>query len=132
MKKLLVAIFAIVYITSFTGVNIHMHYCMGKLADWGLGDKNSNICSNCGMDMKDKKDNGCCKDKHQFLKNSTDQKTTETAFHFSQSIVALVPASYFALPSNNFTSVTEEKPVSNAPPRNHGVSVCILNCIYRI
>ena len=58
MKKFVAVILALVYIGTSTGANIHMHYCMGKLADWGLGDNKSKTCSKCGMEKSDEKDNG--------------------------------------------------------------------------
>ena len=77
MKKLLIAIFALLYISTSTGATLHIHYCMGKLADWGLGHNNSKTCGECGMEKSEEKDNGCCKDEHKFIKNDTDQKTGE-------------------------------------------------------
>ena len=84
MKKLLIAIVALLYIGSSTGATVHLHYCMGKLADWGIGHDKSENCSQCGMEKTDKKDNGCCKDEHKFIKNITDQKIAESGLQLSQ------------------------------------------------
>ncbi|MBK6990321.1 MAG: hypothetical protein IPH34_00115 [Chitinophagaceae bacterium] len=40
MKKFITAILAVLYISTSTGAMVHMHYCMGQLADWGLGITN--------------------------------------------------------------------------------------------
>jgi hypothetical protein len=37
MKKFITAILAVLYLGTSSGATIHMHYCMGKLAEWGLG-----------------------------------------------------------------------------------------------
>jgi len=106
-----------------TGATVHIHYCMGKLADWGLGHNKSNTCSKCGMEKK----NGCCKDEHKFIKNETDQKVVESSFQMIEIAgVALLPG-YAELSLLHISSVTEENPVSNSPPRNNGVAVYIFN-----
>ena len=67
MKKFVTAILAVLYLGTSTGATVHMHYCMGKLADWGLGHNKSKTCGNCGMEKSEEKDNGCCKDEHKFV-----------------------------------------------------------------
>ena len=132
MKKFITAILAVLYLGTSSGATIHMHYCMGKLADWGLGDKQSKTCGKCGREKKDKKDNGCCKDEHKFVKNNTDQKIAESSFQFNiMQGVALVP-DYVEIPQSFIASVTEENPNSNSPPRTQAVSVYIRNCVFRI
>ena len=132
MKKFLVAILALLYISTSTGATIHVHYCMGKIANWGFGQKEDKTCSKCGMELSDKKDNGCCKDENKFLKNNTDQKTTATALQMAQLIAVDLPVSIFEISIVDLTSVTEENPVSNAPPRRSSVAVYIRNCVFRI
>jgi hypothetical protein len=132
MKKFLVAILAILYISASTGATLHMHYCMGKLADWGLGHNDSKICSKCGMARSEKKDNGCCKDKHKFLKNNTDQKVTESACQLINLIAVSLPASFIEIPGNDFHSVIDENPNNHAPPRTCAVAVYIRNCVFLI
>jgi hypothetical protein len=132
MKKFMVAILALLYIGTFTGATLHMHYCMGQLADWGLGQNNSKTCGKCGMDKSEEKDNGCCKDEHKFIKNITDQKTVEAGFQFLQLIAVALPVSFVEIPLVNISSVTEENPISHAPPRTGGVAVYIRNCVFLI
>ena len=64
------------------GATLHLHYCMGKLADWRFSHSRSEKCSKCGMAKTKEKDNGCCKDEQKFFKNDTDQKATEPGIHF--------------------------------------------------
>jgi hypothetical protein len=125
MKKIITAILAVLYLGSSLGATIHMHYCMGKLADWGLSYSKSKTCPKCGMEKKDKGDKGCCKDEHKFLKNDSAQKLTENNLQMLQLFSFAIPPSFIELPSINFSSVTEENPISNAPPRTHGVALYI-------
>ena len=109
-----------------------MHYCMGELADWGIGHNNSKTCAGCGMDKTDEKNNGCCKDEHKLIKNDTDQKIIESYFQLKNAMaVALLP-DYIEQPLIKISSVTEENPVSNAPPRRSGVAVYLLNRTFLI
>ncbi len=132
MKKILAAILAIIYLGTSTGATVHMHYCMGKLADWGLGHNKSKTCGECGMEKSEEKDNGCCKDEHKFVKNDGDQKIAEAGFQMMQLASVALPVSFVEIPDNNFSSVTEENPISHAPPRSTGVAVYILNRTFLI
>jgi len=132
MKKFAAVILAILYLSTSTGANIHMHYCMGELADVGLGNNKSKTCGKCGMEKSDEKDNGCCKDEHKFVKNTTDQKVVESSFQLIGLMgIAILPG-YTELPSIKISSLTEENPISHAPPRSNGVAVYILNRTFLI
>lgn len=132
MRKSLALIVAIVYLSTTTGATIHMHYCMGKLADWGLGHNRSKTCGNCGMEKSEEKDNGCCKDEQKFVKNDNDQKTAEALVITFASQVIDLPIEYFSVLDIPVSSVTEKYPVSHAPPRSNGVAVYIRNCSFLI
>lgn len=132
MKKFIVAILAILYLGTSTGATIHMHYCMGKLADWGLGHNKSKTCGECGMDKSDEKDNGCCKDEHKFVKNDNDQKIAEAGFQMMQLVSTAMPLSFFEVPVKHISSITEGNPISHAPPRSSGIAVYILNRTFLI
>ena len=84
------------------------------------------------MEETDNKDNGCCRDKHKFLKNDTDQKTTGSAFQLIKLIALAIPASFVEIPYNVFTSIAEVNPASNAPPPGRSVAVYIRNCVFLI
>ena len=127
MKKILAVILAVIYLGTSTGATVHMHYCMGKLADWGLGHNKSKTCGECGMEKSEEKDNGCCKDEHKFVKNDGDQKIAEAGFQMMQLASVALPVSFVEIPDNNIPSVTEENPISHAPPRSTGVAVYILH-----
>ncbi|MEO5945863.1 MAG: hypothetical protein ABIP79_03545 [Chitinophagaceae bacterium] len=125
MKKFITAILAMLYITSSTGATVYMHYCMGQISDWGIGQNDSKTCGTCGMEKTESSDNGCCKDEHKFLKDDSAQKLTESNLQLLQLFSVAIPATYTELPTVDFPSVTEENPTSHAPPRTHGVAIYI-------
>lgn len=129
MKKFLLTILAFVYITSSTGASFHMHYCMGKLADFGLTKNTSKTCSKCGMDETG---NGCCRHEVKFVKNASDQKAAESTFQCIQ-LIAIVPHPFLkeAL-SNSFSAVTRVNLINHKPPLDSGIAFYIRNCVFRI
>ena len=132
MKKFLVAILALVYLSSSAGATLHLHYCMGKLADWGLVQNHSKTCGGCGMEKSDENDKGCCKDELQFIKNTSDQKAPEATSLLLQSISVALPVSFFEIPGNQYSSVTVDYPISHAPPLIDDIAVYLRNCVFLI
>lgn len=132
MKRFAAVILAVLYISTSAGATVHMHYCMGKLAEWGLGHKESETCGSCGMKTSEAKEKDCCKDELKFVKNSTDQKIVESSFQLMGIMGTAFIPEYAELPFIQITSVTEENPVSNAPPRTNAVAVYILHRTFLI
>jgi hypothetical protein len=132
MKRFFITIFAFLYISTSTGAIIHLHYCMGELANWGLGYNQTEVCGKCGMNESDINDTGCCKDEHTFIKNDNDQKIIEGFYQFAFSSGIAYVSDEVALTLNDISSVTEENPSSNAPPRSNGVAVYIFNRTFLI
>ncbi len=132
MKKLVIALLAFLYICTSTGTMVHMHYCMGKLADWGLGPNKSKTCGNCGMEKSKEKANGCCKDEYKFIKNEKDQKTAEAGLQMLQLLAVALPVSFTEIPSNDFYSLREENSINHSPPLSCSIAVYIRNCVFLI
>lgn len=61
MKRFLVIILTILYVTSPVGAAIHLHFCMGHLVSASLFNRSSNLCIKCGMEKHSKKGD-CCRD----------------------------------------------------------------------
>ena len=131
MKKILTAIAAFLYIGTSTGAMIHQHYCMGKLADWRLGYSQSKTCGGCGMDEDNSMD-GCCKDEHTFIKNDKDQKAAEYYYKLPRITEGFLLPGYIEPALLPTSSVTEENPLCNAPPRSSGLAVYLINRILLI
>ena len=79
------------------------------------------------MEKNDAKKTSCCKDEHKFIKNDTDQKVVDSSFQLMEIAGAALLTGYSELSLLHISSVTEENPVSNAPPRDSGVAVYIFN-----
>ena len=127
MKKILVSILAVFYLASTVGATVHLHYCMDKFINWNLL-KGEDKCSKCGME----KDGGCCKDENKFVKNNIDQKVAESSIQLIQMAVVATPPALIYLSEHYFSFLIQEYPISNAPPRNNGVAIYILNSVFRI
>lgn len=130
MKKFIVSILAIVYISTSAGATVYLHYCMGKLESWGLSAKNDAKCSSCGMHKTGHK--GCCHDEQKQVKIEKDQKVNEPAFQF-----LVIPAHAIITSVPNWSVIYLSTPViksqnANAPPRSGSLSAYILNRNFRI
>lgn len=131
MKKLLVIILALVHLSASAGVTLHMHYCMGKMDNWGFTSNESGNCGKCGM-KKSVKKKACCKDEQKFVKNNADQKAAETAFQLMQVQSVALPVSEFTIPLMHIPAVAEENPFSHGPPPGLGSAVYLRNCVFLI
>jgi hypothetical protein len=131
MKRTIAIILALFYLGISTGATIHMHYCMGKLVDWGLWHSKSEQCSKCGMSAAKSKAHNCCKDEHQFVKLEKDQKVSESAVQLAQlSAVAVLPV-LVTVPCTLRPTLVEQ-PLSHAPPLLRHKAIYLLHCVFRI
>lgn len=115
-----------------TGATLHLHYCMGELAGWGLSHDKSGKCGRCGMEKTEEKDNGCCNDEQKFFKNDTEQQTTEQGLYQIQLLTFVSPSFYNIIPALNFSLSTVENRVYHPPPRQNNIAVYIRNCVFLI
>ena len=128
MKKIAVAILAILYLGVSSGIAMEIHYCMGKKSGVDFYGENGKKCGKCGM--KEKK--GCCSDEHKFLKLSDSHKNVSNEISFSLPAIALVPV---GIPLNcvRFNAAPAVDALkNNSPPIYTGPSACIMNCVFRI
>ena len=132
MKKLFALILTLIYLCSSTGATVHLHYCMGKLADSGLGHQQTDTCGNCGMDQSASRDNGCCKDEHKFIKSDPDQKLMEAGFMLMNVVAVAISSDYFQIPAPAIIPLAEAHPTSNAPPPKVSVDIYLLNRTFLI
>lgn len=132
MKKILITILAIVYLTASSGATINMHYCMGKLIHWDLFNKQTtrSKCNVCGMQQSGHK--GCCKDEQKVLQIDKDQKKSEPSFLSFKIISEALVVTYSELPTLPISSIVRENTIAHAPPRPGSVPIFVLNCNFRI
>ena len=122
MKKVLATILAFVYLSTSMGATIHLHYCMGRLASWGLIDHESKNCSACGMVKKTSGAQGkvakmdCCRDEHKQIKTDKDQKLFPSEFFKYNDLPQAVTLRELVIPGVNVLSPTTAYPNTNAPP----------------
>ncbi len=128
MKKLTIAILAILYMAVSSGIALEIHYCMGKKAGMELYGSSSDKCGKCGMTEKK---TGCCHDEHKFYKLKDSHKSVSNEISFTAGEIALlsneevydwqIPAAA-DLPSVN----------NHSPPGYTAPSACIMNCVFRL
>jgi hypothetical protein len=83
MKKGLVAILAILYLTITCGVMVNVHYCMGRIASVEYGyDNDHDQCGKCGMSGKKSK---CCHTESKLVKVQDEHQLVKTTVSFAQS-----------------------------------------------
>lgn len=128
MKKFLVTIIAVFYLGASVGATVNLHYCMGRLVNWDFTHKKDRTCNKCGMEKSAQK--GCCEDKYRVLQVEKDQKA-ESAYQLMQPAAVAATAIFPSISSELVLHISEEHPVSNAPPRSQ-VPVHIRNCVFRI
>ncbi|MEJ7738308.1 MAG: hypothetical protein WKF97_12840 [Chitinophagaceae bacterium] len=103
---------------------------MGKLVDLDFSHNEEQNCSNCGM--KESRNNDCCKDENKLLKIDRDQKAAVTAYQLTQFTSDAQIDVFFGPSTVYVTSLIEEYPLSNAPPRAQSLPLFIRNCVFRI
>src|SRR5450432_1856520 len=122
MKKVLATILAFVYLSTTMGATIHLHYCMGKLASWGLIDHESKNCAQCGMVKKTSSSQcmaakmECCKDEHKQIKTDKDQKLFPSEFSKYNNFSQTITLHELAISGITFFSTAIAYPNTNAPP----------------
>lgn len=129
MKKFLLFILSIVYLTASTGATIHMHYCMDKLVSVNFQDDGSE-CISCGM--SNQKDNGCCKDEHKQIKVDKEQTPSTYDYEASNAFAQEYVSGYSLVPQFIYSSRAISYPISHAPPGSGKVAVFIRNCTFLI
>ena len=132
MKKPLLSILVFLYMFASTGATVNLHYCMGKLVDKDLWQNEQSTCGKCGMDKSEKTGKDCCKDEHKHVKIGNDHIPAGINLQEIQLAAAILPVSLIEAPAIALTSVTEENPRSNAPPRSADIALYKRNCVFRI
>lgn len=128
MKKILVLIVAVLYITVSSGLPVTLHYCMDKVVGWEVTNKSSDKCGKCPMSKKSNK--GCCHDEQKIIKIDKAQQTSEASFTFLH-ISAVQPKENIYTISFLRSPLFISNNLSHAPPREQ-VANYIFNCVFRI
>ena len=132
MKKFIASILAFLFLSSSTGMTVHMHYCMDKLIEtdlWHTAMQDA-ACSNCGMKTKDTQ--GCCKDEHKVFKTGDYQQSDVAKIPALEAFVLALPAQPLHLQTVILSTRVKQLPRSNAPPDGRTVPAYLFNCTFRI
>ena len=127
MKKFLLTILTLIYMTVSSGVAMEIHYCMGKRAGVDLYNTADEKCGRCGM--KEKK-GGCCNDEHVFYKLADAHKNVYNDYNAFVSPVIIVN-DLISFSADIFYPVNT-KNILKAPPGNYGPPLFVKNCVFRI
>jgi hypothetical protein len=133
MKRVVISILAIVYLTTSVGITLHYHYCMGKLVSWELRDETRSRCGKCGMVVKPGPvSNQCCKDEYKHFKIDNDQNFSENIAKSSG--VKLVNASINSEQRSEWLTPfpTVKLLPTNPKQRRSQQSLNVMNCTFRI
>ena len=76
MKKLVLTISFLCYLTVTCGVVVNLHYCMDRLASVHFFGDESDQCGQCGMLLHE--NNTCCHDEVKVFKLEQDQNKVST------------------------------------------------------
>jgi hypothetical protein len=129
MKKFLIGILAVLYLTISSGVVMELHYCMGKLAGVELYGGHDDKCSRCGMTEKN---TGCCHDELKIYKLEDAHKNVTNAISFDEGQVAIVNHyAAYTLWQHPLQPAGVQTPI-HSPPDISGPSINIANCVFRI
>lgn len=133
MRKLLSGFLLLIYLGTSTGLTLHTHYCMGRLAGWSLGLELPDVCGKCGMDKSDAKDKGCCRDEHHVLKTSVDQKSPGTSFALNPPLISPALPDFHSNPLYiRLQDLSTTNPVDWITPPLNSVAVYLRNRVFRI
>jgi hypothetical protein len=115
MKRILVTILTILYMTSATGATVYVHYCMGKFMCASLRHSDGGICGRCGM-KKAMEKKGCCKDEQKTIKASDHQLAVASFdfFHPLYITAILSHTAFYRRPC--YSGSVENIACANSPP----------------
>lgn len=98
MKKLVLTISFLCYLTVTCGVVVNLHYCMDRLASVHFFGGESDTCGQCGMTMHEK--NPCCHDEVKVVKLEQDQNKLSTPDYAITGLseISIKPSEFFNAP----------------------------------
>lgn len=130
MKKGILSILAVLYLSVTCGVVINFHYCMDRLASTSFFGSEKKKCGQCGMDIH--QSNGCCRDEVLVIKMNNDQDS-----HAMATIENAVPAAISLSPSVFITATFQNIDVkrhfhNHSPPLLSGQDLYLQHNVFRI
>jgi hypothetical protein len=127
VKKGLIFLLAIIYITLTSGVIVNIHYCMGRVAGVTYGAEAEHRCDKCGMESK----KGCCGTEHKLVKADTDHiyaKSISAPLTFAALIPKVFPDINSAITYQGDHYITKY----HSPPDLRLNNLTVHNSVFRI
>jgi hypothetical protein len=123
MKKLLVTILALVYLTSTIGASVRLDCCLEKLVSVTLG-----TTTHEDLWSQEK----ACKDDHKQLRLGHEQKRNDAKIRVAKFVPSSINTHFPEYSFHAVSTLTETYPVNNAPPQQAKVPLFILHSVHRI
>jgi hypothetical protein len=126
MKRILIAITALVYFAISTGVVMSVHYCMGRVSGVKVEAFVSTRCA-CGKSEP----MGCCKTEFKVVKMKDDQKIAQADYSINIpstpvfNTLSLLCTPFFNAPAETYTA-------SHSPPLLSKQDSYLQHCVFRI
>ena len=127
MKKITIAILAILYFAMTSGFVLNIHYCRGKISSVKVDLLAKQLCE-C---KKKKANKACCKTEHKLVKLEDNHKASYTSFQV-EAPVALIFTDYFVESVPVYSTKNLLSYSSNSPPLIPQEEIYIKNCVFRI
>jgi hypothetical protein len=124
MKKFLVTILALVYLTSTVGATLRLDCCLENLVTLSQGANLHDDTSS--KEIKD------CNNEHKQAKLGHEQKHSDSHIRIAKSYPATITTRFPAYSFQIIASLTEAYPVNHAPPQQAATPLFILHCVHRI
>jgi hypothetical protein len=123
MKKFLVTILALVYLTSTFGATVRLDCCLEKLVSVALG---TTTHDDLWSEEKD------CKDDHKQSRLGHEQKRNDAKIRVAKFATSPINTSFPVYSFHAVSTLTETYPLNNAPPQQAKIPLFILHCVHRI
>jgi hypothetical protein len=127
VKKGLVFILAVIYITLTSGIVVNIHYCMGRVAGVTYGAEREHRCDKCGMEQR----KGCCDTQHKLVKADDDHIFAKSV-SAPLTLTALAPKIFPELDLSFTPSREHYNTRYHSPPDFRGNNLAVYNSVFRI
>lgn len=130
MKKLVLTISFLCYLTVTCGVVVNLHYCMDRLASVHLFGGKDDSCAECGMQMH--ASNKCCHDEVRVFKLEQDQNNVSIPDYSIPAMEEIVvrPSEFFTAPF--YTAGPQPVTGDHSPPRPSEQAIYLQINVFRI
>jgi hypothetical protein len=127
VKRGLIFLLAIIYITLTSGIVVNVHYCMGRVEGVTYGAEAEHRCDKCGMEQRE----GCCDTEHKLVKADSDHifaKSIEAPSTFAALTPAVSPG--YNLSFSPLREIYTKR--YHSPPDFRSNNLSVYNSVFRI